>query len=58
MQWKIIAKTNATVTEGAGCTVCNLERLAIASVSPDVALNVRNELAGNSVPPTSPRSIL
>ena len=38
------SKTNATVSERAGCTVCNLERLAIASVSPDVGLNVRNEL--------------
>ena len=44
IEWDILAKTNATVSEKFGCTVCNMERLAIAQVSPDAALNERNEL--------------
>ena len=44
VKWSIIGKTNATVNERFGCMVCNLERLAIAQVSPSMRLNLRNEL--------------
>ena len=33
VEWGIIAKTNANVSEKFGCTVCNLERLAIDRTS-------------------------
>ena len=44
IEWSIIGKTNASVNEKFGCMVCNLERLAISQVSPNMGLNLRNEL--------------
>ena len=44
ISWELINKTNSTVNERSGCMLCNLERLAIANVNPDEALNIRNEL--------------
>ena len=44
IKWSIVAQTRATPNERNGCTLCNLERMAIAKANAKRTLNVRTEL--------------
>ena len=45
IKWTIMTKTKAMPNEKNGCTLCNLERLAIAKANKERSLNVRRELS-------------
>ena len=44
IKWTIIGKTNAMPNDRNGCTLCNLEKIAIAKAKRERSLNVRREL--------------
>lgn len=46
IKWSIIGKTEAIPNEKNGCTLCNLEKIAIANANEERTLNIRRELVG------------
>ena len=44
IKWSIIRKTNSKPNLKNGCTLCNLEKVAIAKANRERSLNIRKEL--------------
>ena len=44
VEWKILHRTKARFSTRNGCTLCNLEKMAIARADKDKMLNTRTEL--------------
>ena len=44
INWEIVNKTNNRFSKKFGCTLCNMEKIAIMEADKDISLNKRKEL--------------